>query len=170
MENNNELACEDVSTKCVMEHICYKYASMVMSGLIESIDYFAGKQGPKVLRRILAKKIPQEMMEALGVDPSMMQNATEQEKMDTLPRIIASRGGPLFEIEKTDKGEYRFILHECHFLPYSKTKGFCNVTAGLMLGFSQMLTGEIMDIEEIQTIAHGGEKCEFIARKKSVGQ
>jgi len=170
MENNYEPVCENVETKCVMEHICYKYASMVMSGLIESIDYFAGKQGPKVLRRILAKKIPPEMMVALGIDSSMMQNATEQEKMDTLPKIIASRGGPLFKIEKKDNGEYRFILHECHFLPYSKTKGFCNVTAGLMLGFAQMLTNETMDIEEVQTIAHGGEQCEFIARKKAIGQ
>ncbi len=167
-EEKNEVVCDNIDAKCVMNHICYKYASMVMSDLIEAVDYFAGKQGPKVLRRILAKNIPGEMMKALGIDPSMLEGVSEEEIIEMLPAIIASKGGPVFQIKKSENGEYRFILTECHFLPYSKTKGFCNVTAGLMLGFAQMLSKKPMDIEEIQTIAHGGEVCEFLAKPRDL--
>ncbi len=158
--------CGDVPVECIMSHICYKYAAMVMGGLIEAIDYFAGSQGPRVLLRILAREIPMEMMEAMGVKPEMLKGMSENQMIEMLPKMIASKGGPEIKIEKLDNGTYRFTLNECHFLPYSRKKGFCNVTAGLMLGFSQLLTGKPMDIQEIQTIAHGGERCEFIARPK----
>lgn len=163
-----EFNCANINTQCVLSHICYQYSSMVMAGLIEALDYFAGKQGPKVLIRILAKNIPIHMMNALGIQVEDMKNIDEEELINMLPAAIASKGGPNIEIEKNNDGEYRFTLHECHFLPYSKSKGFCNVTAGLMLGFAQFLSKKPMDIEEIQTIAHGGEKCEFIARPRKV--
>ncbi len=160
--------CNNVNTQCVLSHICYKYSSMVMAGLIEALDYFAGKQGPKVLVRILAKNIPMQMMDALEINIEDMKGISEDDLIKMLPAAIASKGGPNVKIEKNDNGEYRFILNECHFLPYSKSKGFCNVTAGLMLGFAQFLSKKPMDIEEIQTIAHGGERCEFIARPRKV--
>ncbi len=166
--NNDVDDCYNLSAECVMSHICYKYSSMVMSGLIEALDYFAGNQGAKVLVRILAKNIPVQMMEALGVKPEMMQNMSEEQMIEMLPQMIAEKGGPNIKIEKNAEGEYRFTLNECHFLPYSKSKGFCNVTAGLMLGFAQFLSKKPMDIEEIQTIAHGGKRCEFIAREKKL--
>ena len=158
--------CLDIDTSCVLSHICYKYSAMVMAGLIEALDYFGGSQAPKVLRRLLAKKIPMEMMKAMEIDPSMLKKFSEEEIIKILPEMIHSKGGPKLTIEKLDNGSYRFTLNECHFLPYSKSKGFCNVTAGLMLGFAQMLSGKPMDIEEIQTIAKGGEVCEFIAKPK----
>ncbi|WP_022670978.1 4-vinyl reductase [Hippea alviniae] len=162
--------CLDVDTKCVLNHICYKYSAMVMAGLIEALDYFGGSQGSKVLRRLLAKKIPMEMMKAMDIDPTMLSKFSEEEILKILPEIIYSKGGPKLTIEKIDDGSYRFTLNECHFLPYSKSKGFCNVTAGLMLGFAQMLSGKAMDIEEVQTIAKGGEICEFIAKPKFGGK
>ncbi len=160
--------CDGIDTKCVMSHICYKYSSMVMSGLIEALDYFAGNQGTKVLVRILAKSIPMQMMEALEINPDMIKNMSENEMIKLLPEMIAKKGGPKIEIEKNTSGEYRFTLDECHFLPYSKSKGFCNVTAGLMLGLAQLLSKQTMNIKEVQTIAHGGEICEFIASLKKI--
>ncbi len=161
-------SCLEMDTRCVTSHICYKYSSMVMSGLIEAIDYFAGSQGPKVLVRILAKSIPSQMMEALGVELENVKNLSEEDMMKLLPEMIAKKGGPKIKIEKNSEGEYKFELEECHFLPYSKSSGFCNVTAGLMLGFAQFLSGKPMDIKEIQTIAHGGSKCEFVATAKKL--
>jgi len=159
-------SCYETDIDCITSHICYKYSSMVMAGLIEAIDYFAGSQGPKVLVRILAKSIPSQMMEALGVEPESIKNLSEEEMIKLLPEMIAKKGGPKIKIEKNSEGGYKFELDECHFLPYSKSEGFCNVTAGLMLGFAQFLSGKPMDIKEIQTIAHGGQKCEFVATAK----
>ncbi len=167
MNEEMEMFCEDVDSKCVLSHICYKYSSMVVSGLIEALDYFAGNQGSKVLRRILAKSIPLQMMDALGINAQHLKDVDEEGIIKLLPELINKKGGPNIKIEKLDNGEYRFMLNECHFLPYSKTKGFCNVTAGLMLGLAQLLSKKSMDIEEIQTIAHGGVQCEFIARPKN---
>ncbi len=158
--------CSSVKTECVLNHICYRYASMVMSGLIEAIDYFAGSQGPKVLRRILAKKIPLQLMSELGLNEEALKSFSKDEIVDALPKMIEAKGGPKISIEFLDENRLRFTLNECHFLPYSKSKGFCNVTAGLMLGFAQMLTGKPMDIEQVETIATGGSKCEFIAKPK----
>ncbi len=158
--------CSNVKTECVLDHICYRYVSMVMSGLIEAIDYFAGSQGPKVLRRILAKKIPFQLMAELGVNADTLKNFSKEEVVEALPKLIEAKGGPKISIEFLDENRIRFRLNECHFLPYSKSKGFCNVTAGLMLGFAQMLTGKPMDIEQVETIATGGNKCEFIAKPK----
>ncbi len=160
--------CDDCDTSCVTSHICYKYSSMVMAGLIEALDYFAGNQGPKVLVRILAKSIPMQMMNALGVDEEMLRGVSEKQMIELLPQMIAEKGGPKIKIEKNSEGEYKFELEECHFLPYSKSKGFCNVTAGLMLGFAQFLSGRPMNIEEIGTIAHGSKKCEFIAKPRKL--
>ncbi len=162
--------CEDVPTECIMSHICYKYAAMVMGGLIEAIDYFAGSQGPRVLVRILSKEIPMQIMEALGVTPDMLKGLSQEQIMEMLPQMIAEKGGPLIKIEKVENDGFRFIMNECHFYPYSKRKGFCNVTAGLMLGFAQFLSGKAMDIEEVTTIAHGGDRCEFIAKPKTLGK
>ncbi len=158
--------CFNVKTECVLEHICYKYASMVMSGLIEAIDYFAGSQGPKVLRRILAKEIPFQLMKELGLDEEALKSFSKEEIVEALPKMIEAKGGPRISIEFLDGERIRFTLNECHFMPYSKSKGFCNVTAGLMLGFAQMLTGKPMDIEQIRTIASGADRCEFIAKPK----
>ncbi|WP_025209426.1 methanogen output domain 1-containing protein [Hippea sp. KM1] len=166
MEKKLKESCLDVGTECVLGHICYKYASMVMSGLVEALEYFGGKQGTKVLRRILAKRIPMQMMEAMDVDPSLLKKFSKEEMAKILPQMIKSKGGPDISIEIMDNGQIRFTLNECHFLPYSKSKGFCNITAGLMLGFAQMLSGKPMDIEEIQTIAKGGDSCIFIAKPK----
>jgi predicted hydrocarbon binding protein len=163
-----DLFCDDIDSKCVMSHICYKYSAMVMAGLVEALDYFAGNQGSKVLRRILAKEIPLQMMDALGINPDELKDIPNEQIMQILPEIIAKKGGPKINIEKIDDSGYRFILNECHFLPYSKQKGFCNVTAGLMLGLAQLLSKEPMDIEEIQTIAHGGEVCEFVAKARKI--
>ncbi len=161
-------SCSDIDARCITSHICYKYSSMVMAGLIEAIDYFAGSQGPKVLVRILAKSIPSQMMEALGVKPENMKDFSEEDMIKLLPEMIAQKGGPKIKIEKSSEGEYKFELEECHFLPYSKSEGFCNVTAGLMLGFAQFLSGKPMDIKEIQTIAHSGSRCEFMATVKKL--
>ncbi len=167
-ESKDKIDCNNVDTQCIMSHICYKYSSMVMAGLIEALDYFAGNQGTKVLVRILAKSLPMQMMEALGVSQDMMKGLSENDMIKMLPAIIAEKGGPKIKIEKNSEGDYRFILNECHFLPYSKSKGFCNITSGLMLGLAQFLSNKPMNIEEIQTIAHGGERCEFIARQRKL--
>ncbi len=164
----SDISCEDIDSRCVLSHICYKYSAMVMAGLIEALDYFAGNQGPKVLLRILAKNIPQEMMKALEIDINQLKDINEEQMIAMLPELMRKKGGPEIKIEKLEDGSYRFLLNECHFLPYSKTKGFCNVTAGLMLGFAQMLSKKSMDIKEIQTIAHGGSVCEFIASPKKL--
>jgi len=158
--------CSSVKTECVLNHICYRYASMVMSGLIDAIDYFAGSQGPKVLRRILSKKIPFRLMAELGLNEEALKGFSKEEVVEALPKLIEAKGGPKISIEFLNESRIRFILNECHFLPYSKSKGFCNVTAGLMLGFAQILTGKPMDIEPVETIATGGSKCEFIAKPK----
>ncbi|AEA34374.1 methanogen output domain 1-containing protein [Hippea maritima] len=166
MDKKLKEVCLDVDTECVLSHICYRYAAMVMSGLVEALEYFGGKQGTKVLRRILAKRIPMEMMEAMEVDPSLLKKFTKEDISKLLPEMIKSKGGPDLSIDMLSDGQIKFTLNECHFLPYSKSKGFCNITAGLMLGFAQMLSGKPMDIEEIQTIAKGGENCVFIAKPK----
>ncbi len=164
------MECEGVPNECVMSHICYKYAAMVMGGLIEAIDYFAGSQGPRVLVRILSKELPMQIMDALGVKPEMLEGISQEQIMKMLPQMIAQKGGPNIQIEKLEDGKFRFVMQECHFLPYSKRKGFCNVTAGLILGFAQFLSGKPMDIEEVTTIAHGGDRCEFIAKPKTLGK
>ncbi len=162
----DKAGCDNVDTDCVMSHICYKYSTMVMAGLIEALDYFAGNQGSKVLLRILSKSVPFEMMKALDIDPNQLKDADVEDIMIILPELIKKSGGPQITIEHFEDDGYRFILDECHFLPYSKTQGFCNVTAGLMLGISQLLSNKPMDIKEIQTIAHGGSACEFVAKPK----
>ncbi len=163
---SKKVNCGDVDRECVFNHICYKYSVIVMSCLIETIDFFAGSQGPKVLRRILSNKLPPEMMKILGFDGEVLKKIREEELLKAIPAFISGEGGPNFEIQKTGNGEYKFTVHECHFLPYSKTKGFCEVTAGLMLGFAQMLSGKPMDIEIVQTISQGNEFCEFIAKER----
>ncbi|WP_035587455.1 methanogen output domain 1-containing protein [Hippea jasoniae] len=158
--------CLDTPTRCVLDHICYKYAAIVMANLIEALDYFGGKQSTKVLRRLLAKNIPSQMMQALDMDTSLMKNLSKEEIVKILPELIKTKGGPAITIELQDNNTIRFTLNECHFMPYSKQKGFCNITAGLMLGFAQMISGEVMEIEEISTIAKGGKQCEFVAKPK----
>ncbi len=144
-----------------------EYCSSLLLEIVAAIDSIGGESLVRgIMGYGIGRRAADNLMTILRVDPSELKGLPPARAAELLARLLRREGGPEISFQ-VNEGEIVAEVSECHFMPWAARHPlFCRITASFLESVARSLAGGRWSAEEVQTIAHGGDRCVFRLRSR----